>query len=1397
METTGLQRGGRRMKARAPPPPNHPPTPCKVNNEHNLSAELGKLPNQSVIDMKENLIKRTVDFTVIFPDGEEQKETVPGSKAVMDLLVDLCSQHHLNPAHHILELQSWETQYPLNYKPNTMIGILDVQKIVLKEKVPEEKFKQPALKIPEKTVRLVVNYLKTQKAVVRVNPEVPLHYIIPAICEKCEVSQEHLVLLRDTFTGEELELTKSLNELGIKELYAWDRKKVLPTRAQSEPSLNYRERRHFSTTGEITEKEKNRFLGFFKTNKRNNKAEENLTVMMDWDYGSEEPLKATAASEQSLDEAITVLHSSSVSSYSVPLGPSLSVGNVSAVTGSTEIKKRRAPPPPAILSQLPSVETNRDENNLSQMSQSSSQNGLQKKKRRAPPPPIPPMPNRMEDQRKSTVGHGRPVPQKPPRGNTRDPPQLVIPPPPPYPPLDRDSMGSTILYSEADVSDPIKLVPKHNLQASYDIQSMDNIVLELSETDETISVNSCFASEDSTEDSDVTSSPSDILSLNSQNGSISSRSKSVDAQETEMIPVLVPEVCSMMDDSFNSDHSENIYQRDRCVIEVIDTKVEDSDTSIAARLEDTLAELDKDLAAIEDMHDTSENESLSCAPIPLSQAAETAQDVLLPVPVTIIDEIPEADIKIQPSREEERCLFSMGEANEDISVQSICLGEETNENNNSGSFTEGNVDHVSPCLCEDLLPQQSPKEDVRHQTEKEQKYDSDIYVSSCKEKNNHSCQEVMSQNETNSEESKSKVIASSLGFMNKLYEQRSKEDVRLLNKENTHEELPSKMKIDLEFRHASEKKFNKKEASILPSIWCHRIDNGLPDYEPKIGLTTFKVIPPKPDVKYFDRDVSLSTGAIKIDELGNLVTPNAVDTGKVTGNKTSNDSQDTLIRTANTPWKSNSMKKQLEEFPVDHSTKPVVINHSKPFNKISNTNLDCLISMKRTISSPFDSTAVKNNTEPEKTKPPVIATESSVKTVRDPVLSTDKTVLRLQKPQRRTSSHYLASIIAKYIDSSQFETNQERHSKGEETSNEKGIEQVPQKCINVPRCYSVETQSAKVEETYSSCRKTVSNVVPLGVHSRISNNTINIKLPYQTKSSNCYSAPSSTTLSKNSSIPEKEPISGSMQKAIIRQIPPVLNKKKEKTDQASPPFFRRSSDVPSSSMKPTLEHPFITGSSASLDTLTVSHMISNKNEKHGDSCTRNEPEFNNDITYDVFGPKKKFKPVIQKPVPKDMSLHSALMEAIQTAGGREKLRKSSPSTRSGTQKKPLFIEPENERSSLLVAIRQHNGISGLRKSSSSASEELQSFHNAEILLQNEKASIPEPQCNQLPLPPKRHTTTQLPLPPPQSSLQLTKKIPKSFTNEMTKNTEDTRQALMEAIRSGAGAARLRKVPLLV
>ncbi|KAL8165774.1 UNVERIFIED_CONTAM: hypothetical protein K2H54_055010 [Gekko kuhli] len=93
--------------------------------------------------------------------------------------------------------------------------------------------------------------------------------------------------------------------------------------------------------------------------------------------------------------------------------------------------------------------------------------------------------------------------------------------------------------------------------------SMDDIVLELSEAEETTSVSSCFASEDTTEDSGVMSSPSDIVSLDSQNDSVRSRDKSVNAQEnlSGIESTVVAESCSLKNASFNSDESGNFHQR--------------------------------------------------------------------------------------------------------------------------------------------------------------------------------------------------------------------------------------------------------------------------------------------------------------------------------------------------------------------------------------------------------------------------------------------------------------------------------------------------------------------------------------------------------------------------------------------------------------------------------------------------------------------------------------------------------------------------------------------------------------------------------------------------------------------------------------------------------------------
>ncbi|XP_048367256.1 protein cordon-bleu isoform X2 [Sphaerodactylus townsendi] len=1393
----------RRMKARAPPPPNQPPASRKVNNEHRLTADVAVPPDQGGINMKENMINRTVDFMVVFPDGEEQKNSVHGSKAVMDLLVDLCSRYHLNPAHHTLELQSWESPQPLQYTPNTLIGALDVQKILLKEKSLEGKTKKPPPKIPEKTMRLVVNYLKTQKAVVRVNPEVPLESIIPAICEKCEVSQEHLTLLRDTITGEQLELTKSLNELGIKELYAWDRKRVVPSKAQSEPSLNCRETRN-STSCDPVEKEKKRFLGFFRTNKRISKAEVSL-LRMDVDYGSEEPLKSTRASQQSLDRITTAPNSPSVNSCSITLGPSLSLGNISELTASSEIKKRRAPLPPTVMPQ--SGEANGQEQASSQMSPSSSQNELQKKKRRAPPPPTPPtpptlpMPNRIEeteDKRQSTVGDGRLVPQKPPRGSTRGPPQLVIPPPPPYPPPDSD-MDPAVLYNGTDGTDTTELVPKCNEQISSDNHySSDDLVLEQSEMEETASVSSCFASEDTTEDSGVLSSPSDIVSLDSQSDSLRSRDKSVSVQDTlagAESPVIA-ESCSLKNASFNSEESGNFH----CSMEedeATETKSENSETFIAARLEQTLAAFDEELAAMEGSPEDSESGSLpSETDSHLPQNCKAADDVPAAVPVTIIDEVPEADIAMHYSGEGGGdALPSQTQANGDAPVSP---GKPSNENNNAGSFSKGCVNNGSPCLFNGLLRQQSPGPEFRRQNEEEQKCVSEAQPSSREERNKDEADlAVVPENATNFEPPNK-----SNG---------TKENVKSLSERNATEVLPSRTNTESECRPASVRSVDGLEAAPPPSPWSSRVHNVIASYEPKMGLTTFKVVPPRPELKRFDRDVSLSTGAIKIDELGNLVTPNTGGTRKVAVNMPPSETGETLIGRARAYWRSNSAEKTFEESPVGYPNKPPVIPNSKPLNKPSETKHGCPMSQKVAAVPLVGPKVVGNNWGSEKIRPSFDVIQDPGKSTIVPAGNKDKTGLLFQKPPRRTSSHYVASAIAKSLDPPQLRTNWERRDKEEDNCAQRGtnaeVESFLKRRIIVAKSFSVEPQPARTMEGcsgISSCNTNTANKLPSGSQSQMTNNTANMKALNETSATSSYrrsfSAPF-TTVSSQDGVAEEETGSDSAQNAIVRDTSTMLSnvffQSEEPAGQNKSLSFLRSFNAPLSSgslAKSSSGHTDHRGSLECNGTTLVNHVASETGESFDRASARDELDLhasNDSNIYSVFGPKKKFKPVIQKPPPKDRSLHSALMEAIQTAGGREKLRKISD-TDNGTHKKASVSLPENERSALLAAIRGHSGASMLRKTSSSASEELRSFRNVELSLQIREGSPTEQQRNP-PLP----SLPPPPPPPPPPPAQLSTKTARTFTSSNVENLGDARQALMEAIRSGTGAARLRKVPLLV
>ncbi|XP_074940485.1 protein cordon-bleu isoform X10 [Phalacrocorax aristotelis] len=1302
---------GRRMKARAPPPPNQASAANRIHSEHKSPAETAVISDQNLVSMKENMINRSVDLTVILPSGVEQKSTVQGGKAVMDLLVDLCSQYRLNPSQHSLELKSSGTQQPLSYKPNTLIGALDVQTVLLKEKVPEEKTKRPLPRVPEKSVRLVVNYLKTQKTVVRVSPEVPLHNIIPAICEKCEVSQEHIVLLRDGITGEELELTKSLEELGIKELYAWDRKR--------EPS------RKASVSNDAIEKEKTRLLGSFKADRSSSKG------------------------------FSTAPNSPSVNSRSSSLGPSLSLGNISGMTANPEVKKRRAPPPPVATPALRNVEMSGREKTAIQISQGASLNDLQKKKRRAPlppaasAPPTPAMPNRTEereDKRKSTM-------ESPP--------------------------------------------PAHD-----NVCVVDDMVLELSEVEEMASESSCFVSEDTMEDSGVVSSPSDIVSLDPQNGSMKFRDiKLVNGymDSAEADAMCGPEMCPLKNTYSDSVGSDSAPQSRRDE-EMASAKRENEDIFIAAQLQQTLADLDEDLEAVDGISN-SDSEYINEVLSPHIRKVEAAQDVTISVPVTVIDDAPEVNTSNSAGNQETEARVS-----QNISADSINTGNFTNRNNNAGSFEKGHTDGGAVCISKDLIHQQPSENEFSHLPVEQRRDMFESLTSSFEKRSEKNLRlEPTPKHGVKSEECKSKLTPSHSKVTAEI--STAKEKISPLNECSNRERSLKKSKSELEIKWPPAKKIEAAEVSSTPT-WCHRAQISGTNYEPKMGLTTFKVVPPKPEVKHFERGVSLSMGAIKIDELGNLIGPNTGVSKHIPGAST-DESEEIHLGKVKAFWRSSSMEKQSDDSAEHLPKKSAVTANSKPFTIKHEHRPVCLAAPKPVAPQTVTTQVAERQSENERTRPPFPVTQSQVTPVVAPTINKDKPDLPFLKPHRRTSSQYVASAIARHINITTCKSDSmEYHEKDE---NKQGAGEVkteaelsPKRCIIVAKHSPVESESAETRETLPSiftCSQKTSHRFTPGDNSGVENKVVNIRAPNQATSASFYKKNASVPLTKSSSkdnnsteddhgLNSKQSIAEKKMRLLLDQKCETLTHTNSASSLKSPDLHGVPSSF-SSSLRVTKWPP---ANGVQVGSLKASPELngaaanaeSEQEEKADDLDSNTITELDVNVQTNIFGPKKKFKPVVQKPIPKDTSLHSALMEAIQTGGGKEKLRKVSDSALNGNHRKPSYAEPENERSALLAAIRGHSGTSKLKKVSSLASEELQSFRNAELSLRKAE----DPQEEQPCIPP---APAQPPPPPPS---QLSAAAPKSSAMA-TGNPGEARQALMEAIRSGAGAAKLRKVPLLV
>ncbi|XP_044098167.1 cordon-bleu protein-like 1 isoform X7 [Neovison vison] len=236
---------GRKPKAKAPLPPAE--TRCLDASPVDDTVE----SSACIMEQKENTIDKDIELSVVLPGDIIKSTTVHGSKPMMDLLIFLCAQYHLNPSSYTIDLQSAENN-PIKFKPNTPIGMLEVEKVILKPKILDKK--KPTPIIPEKTVRVVINFKKTQKTIVRVSPHAPLQELVPIICSKCEFDPLHTLLLKDYQSQEPLDLTQSLNDLGLRELYAMD---VSRESCQISQNLDI-----------MKEKENKRFFSFFQRSRK-------------------------------------------------------------------------------------------------------------------------------------------------------------------------------------------------------------------------------------------------------------------------------------------------------------------------------------------------------------------------------------------------------------------------------------------------------------------------------------------------------------------------------------------------------------------------------------------------------------------------------------------------------------------------------------------------------------------------------------------------------------------------------------------------------------------------------------------------------------------------------------------------------------------------------------------------------------------------------------------------------------------------------------------------------------------------------------------------------------------------------------------------------------------------
>ncbi|KAI5105679.1 protein cordon-bleu isoform X6 [Silurus meridionalis] len=1383
---------GRKMKAHAPPPPSAPqPAPRKIFR--NAIPDGG-----AATDTKENVPRSTVDLQIMLPNGYETLVTIDGRKALMDVLVDLCAQYHLNPAEHTLELATPEGQ-AVPFKPNTVLGTLHVSRALVKEKTVEERVpRRPAPKVPEKTVRLVVNYHRGQKTVVRVNPLVPLRGLVPAICQKCEFNPARVLLLQDAVSQHELDLSKSLTQLDLRELYVLDQTLVLQPKMVSAPVLNFSAESLNSDAQSASEGKKKGFLSLFNFTRRKSKTEE---------FSDDRGMQNTHTNIDGLSAV------SSVCAEARPntLGQSQSVMNLSRLSPKTEPKKRRAPaPPPApphssfpipVQTQsAPVVQPDlyprkkspptaggkkemflhfqlsiRWKNHLIvdnvQSERQSRTNTVRLSCLGGP------VTEYTYDQHRVTawVQIQKAIPANLPTlgisTKPSSPSQLKKRKAPTPPPTVQQTVDPTVQHIVHPTIHPTTSLPTLAVTqvlctTAVSDDSMSDLSHSIEDSEPAASICSSSSSDDAAESSSL-------------------------AEDTVAEPVTETAMRSKYKVEPVPQPNQQPARRSSAKREP-----EDTESALELKMEEAEDSRHSAMAWLHTVEQEAETASM-CSSESLADQGYAASEGMADSPSTSPEDTASLgpDPSLSPTQPQEDCDSDEGCATWGSrcsggnvrsgarSVERNCGYEEDSEITAQIQLTLADLDadladevnrsdEVSLCMDDDIpvsvvdldVPVTAIDDVIDdHLTSSwrsnhdEQDRLSKILVDLQNKNNNAhvlaSTSLTRADRVSNNKEQTEKVTISP-GIKGKVKPEKQKLPESPVMSTITHSE-----------RNVPESRLRPPQSSSKEVDPCSVSfkNKNMMNQNPvsRFGLKTFTIVPTKPAASHNHNksEGSLRIGAIKIDELGNMVTPREP---ADISDDASDDRDSPLVDKAKAFWTSakkedpapTAYKRASVKTREVENPKPLTatVPSQKPTKRASVTEAP-----KKSADGPSANlaSAVKPSvTEASKQSANLASAVMKKLVVSDPAenvfFSEHRRNITFLKPSRRTSSHYVASAINKYA------------------LNSSGAQEFPESKHAGQNHSKNDLRPVQVE----SNRSAAADPVPL--HSGTK--------PYP-----------SSTAEKQDVYKESQILTadGSSTKAL--NSGPVNH---------SPQQQARVSACSESTQSVTKDCMPMKKSPGNPSPLNIARpTVAKKPELHSLGL---QPS--------PFGPVKKFKPVVPKSVEKETSIHSSLMEAIQSGEGMERLRKVSESSR--TLQKLSYAEPESEHSALLSAIRAESNSARLKKTRSSAAAELEHIRKSEEDRVPQTPPVfkppqtpptftpPPPPPSFIPPPPPPPAfipppppPTFAPPPPPPSPLTLTMSSMKpALALPAGGNPESARVAMLEAIRSGAGAERLRKVP---